>query len=44
MTDQLIVYAVLIISMVLFVQDRIRYDLIAVMSLCALCLTKSLMH
>lgn len=39
MSDQLIVYAVLIISMVLFVQDRIRYDLIAVMSLCALCFT-----
>jgi di/tricarboxylate transporter len=39
MSDQIIVYAVLIISMVLFVQDRIRYDLIAVMSLCALCFT-----
>ena len=39
MTDQLIVYAVLIVSMVLFVQDRIRYDLIAVMSLCALTFT-----
>jgi di/tricarboxylate transporter len=39
MADQIIVYAVLVISMVLFVQDRIRYDLIAVMSLCALCFT-----
>jgi di/tricarboxylate transporter len=39
MADQIIVYAVLIISMVLFVQDRIRYDLIAVLSLCALCFT-----
>ena len=39
MTDQLIVYAVLIVSMVLFIQDRIRYDLIAVMSLCALTFT-----
>jgi di/tricarboxylate transporter len=39
MSGQIIVYAVLIISMVLFVQDRIRYDLIAVMSLCALCFT-----
>jgi di/tricarboxylate transporter len=39
MTDQLIVYAVLIVSMVLFVQDRIRYDLIAVMSLCVLTFT-----
>lgn len=39
MADQLIVYAVLIISMVLFIQDRIRYDLIAVLSLCALCFT-----
>ncbi len=39
MTQQIIVYAVLIISMVLFVQDRIRYDLIAVMSLCALAFT-----
>jgi di/tricarboxylate transporter len=37
--SQAIVYTVLIISMVLFVQDRIRYDLIAVMSLCALCFT-----
>ncbi len=37
--SQVIVYATLVISMVLFVQDRIRYDLIAVMSLCALTFT-----
>jgi di/tricarboxylate transporter len=37
--SQAIVYATLIVSMVLFVQDRIRYDLIAVMSPCALCFT-----
>ncbi len=39
MSEQIIVYAVLVISMVLFVQDRIRYDLIAIMSLCALTFT-----
>ncbi|MDZ4657673.1 MAG: SLC13 family permease [Bythopirellula sp.] len=39
MSEQVIVYATLIISMVLFVQDRIRYDLIAIMSLCALTFT-----
>jgi di/tricarboxylate transporter len=39
MYEQIIVYAVLIISMVLFVQDRIRYDLVAVMALCALAFT-----
>lgn len=37
--SQAIVYAVIITSIVLFVQDRIRYDLIAVMALCALCFT-----
>lgn len=37
--SQVIVYTVLIVSMILFVQDRIRYDVIAVMSLCALCFT-----
>lgn len=37
--SQVIVYTVLMVSMILFVQDRIRYDVIAVMSLCALCFT-----
>jgi di/tricarboxylate transporter len=37
MYEQVVVYIILVVSMVLFVQDRIRYDVIAVMSLCALC-------